>query len=183
VLVTPTAIPEVLIIEPKIFRDERGLFFESFNAKLFEEITGLKAAFVQDNHSESIKNVLRGLHYQKGPYQQGKLVRVIHGEVFDVAVDLRKNQSTFGKWVGVILNDQNCRQLWIPPGFAHGFLTLSQRAVFLYKVTEYYASQFERCIIWNDSEIDVKWPLIDQPILSLKDAQGEKMKDLIHYEI
>jgi dTDP-4-dehydrorhamnose 3,5-epimerase len=169
--VSQSAIPDVLILEPKIFGDERGFFFESFNQKAFQEVTGLDVTFVQDNHSKSAKNVLRGLHYQVPPKAQGKLVRVIKGEVFDVAVDLRKGSKTFGHWVGDMLSAANNRQLWIPPGFAHGFLTLSDTAEFLYKTTDYYSPEHERCIRWDDPEIAIDWPLTaGAPILAAKDA-------------
>jgi len=174
--VISTAIPDVLIIEPKVFGDERGFFFESFNQKLWEEKTGLKTTFVQDNHSRSGKNVLRGLHYQiKQP--QGKLVRVISGEVFDVAVDIRRNSPTFGKWVGEIVSAENKRQLWIPAGFAHGFLVLSDMAEFLYKTTDYWAPEHERCIIWDDTDLAIDWPLDGTPILAKKDAEGKFFKE------
>lgn len=167
-----TVIPDVLIIEPKTFGDDRGFFFESFNQALFEEKIGRKVNFVQDNHSMSIKNVLRGLHYQINQ-PQGKLVRVIAGEVFDVAVDIRKSSPTFGRWVGVIISAKNNRQLWVPEGFAHGFLTLSKTAEFLYKTTNYYAPQFERCIAWDDASLKIDWPVYSNPpILSDKDSQG-----------
>ena len=170
--VTPTTIPDVLLIEPKVFGDARGFFFESFNQKAFEQATGCKVAFVQDNHSKSALNVLRGLHYQVNQ-PQGKLVRVVQGEVFDVAVDIRKDSKTFGQWVGEILSAENKKQLWIPPGFAHGFLTLSESAEFLYKTTDYYAPEFERCIAWDDPKIGINWPLSAAPILSAKDRAGE----------
>lgn len=170
--VTPTAISDVLLIEPKVFGDDRGFFFESFNQKAFEQVTGLKFVFAQDNHSKSARNVLRGLHYQvRQP--QGKLVRVVQGEVFDVAVDIRKDSKTFGHWVGEILSAENKKQLWIPPGFAHGFLTLSETAEFLYKTTDYYVPEFERCIAWDDPKIGIKWPLTAAPLLSTKDRAGE----------
>lgn len=169
--VSPTRIPDVLLIEPKVFGDDRGFFFESYNQKAFQEATGLKVSFVQDNHSKSAKNVLRGLHYQI-EQPQGKLVRVTHGEVFDVAVDIRKGSKTYGQWVGLILSAENKKQLWIPPGFAHGFLTLSETAEFLYKTTDYYAAEHERSIIWNDVNIGIEWPLSDVPILSVKDLAG-----------
>jgi dTDP-4-dehydrorhamnose 3,5-epimerase len=169
--VIPTEIPDVLIIEPKVFGDERGFFFESFNQRVWEEKTGVKACFVQDNHSRSGKNVLRGLHYQiRQP--QGKLVRVILGQVFDVAVDIRTGSPTFGKWVGEYLSAENKKQLWIPEGFAHGFLVLSDVAEFLYKTTDYWAPEHERTIIWDDSDLDIKWPLQGEPILARKDAEG-----------
>lgn len=173
--VIPTEIPEVLIFEPKVFGDDRGFFMESYNAKTFNQLTGLALDFVQDNHSKSVKNVLRGLHYQiRQP--QGKLVRVVRGAVFDVAVDIRKNSGTFGKWVGVELTESNHRQLWIPPGFAHGFLVLSDGADFLYKATDYYDPSSERCIVWNDELIGIKWPLTAQPLVSNKDKQGASIK-------
>ncbi|HAH9638183.1 TPA: dTDP-4-dehydrorhamnose 3,5-epimerase, partial [Escherichia coli] len=157
--VIKTKIPDVLIFEPKVFSDERGFFFESFNQKIFEEAVGRKVEFVQDNHSKSSKGVLRGLHYQLEPYAQGKLVRCVVGEVFDVAVDIRKSSSTFGKWVGVNLSSENKRQLWIPEGFAHGFLVLSETAEFVYKTTNFYSYPHERSIIWSDSNINISWPL------------------------
>lgn len=156
--VIKTAIQDVLIFEPKVFGDERGFFFESFNHKLFEEAVGYPVTFVQDNHSKSSKGVLRGLHYQLPPHAQGKLVRCVTGEVFDVAVDIRKSSPTFGKWVGVHLSGENKRQLWIPEGFAHGFVTLSDTAEFLYKTTNYYAPLYDRGIIWSDNTIDIDWP-------------------------
>ena len=170
--VTPTAIPDVLLIEPKVFGDERGFFFESFNQKVFQQAAALEPAFVQDNHSRSVKNVLRGLHYQLAPKAQGKLVRVVEGEVFDVAVDIRKSSKTFGQWVGQILSAENKLQLWIPPGFAHGFAVLSESAEFLYKTTDYYAPELERCIAWNDPTIGIRWPEGLQPQLSAKDQLG-----------
>ena len=166
-----TALPDVLILEPKVYGDERGFFFESYNEKVLAEVAGVTAHFVQDNHSRSAKNVLRGLHYQiKQP--QGKLVRVIAGEVFDVAVDLRKNSSTFGKWAGFNLSAENKRMAWIPPGFAHGFLVLSDDAEFLYKTTDYWAPEHERCIAWNDPDLGIQWPLSGEVQLSGKDRQG-----------
>lgn len=168
--VIPTAIPEVIILEPKVFQDDRGFFFESFNAKIFEQKTGLQRDFVQDNHSKSSKNVLRGLHYQLPPKAQGKLVRVVQGEVFDVAVDLRKSSPTFSRWVGVRLSANNKRQLWIPEGFAHGFLVLSETAEFLYKTTDYYAPECERNLQWNDPAIGIQWPMEGEPKLAAKDA-------------
>lgn len=167
-----TAIPDVFIFEPKVFGDARGFFFESFSQKIFEETVGKKIDFVQDNHSQSQKGVLRGLHYQLDPHAQGKLVRCIEGEVFDVAVDIRKHSATFGQWVGAILSAENKRQLWIPEGFAHGFLTLSDTAQFVYKATNYYAPQSERCIIWNDPQINIEWPDVGQVQLSAKDQNG-----------
>ncbi|MCX7627007.1 MAG: dTDP-4-dehydrorhamnose 3,5-epimerase [Methylophilaceae bacterium] len=166
-----TTIPEVLILEPKVFGDARGYFFESYNENSFFEVTGLRPRFVQDNHSGSVKNVLRGLHYQI--FQpQGKLVRVTAGEVFDVAVDLRRSSPTFGRWVGVRLSAENRRMMWIPQGFAHGFLVLSDFAECLYKATDFYAPQHERCIAWNDPSLAIDWPLQGPPILSSKDASG-----------
>lgn len=169
--IIPTAIPDVLIIEPKVFGDARGFFFESFNQLAFREATGLDVNFVQDNHSRSARGVLRGLHYQvRQP--QGKLVRAVRGSVFDVAVDLRRNSATFGRWVGAELNEDNKRQMWVPAGFAHGFLVISDSADFLYKTTDYYAPEHERCIVWNDPTIGIQWPLDGGPILSFKDLQG-----------
>lgn len=175
--VIKTAIPDLLILEPKVFGDERGFFFESFNHKLFEEAVGNTVTFVQDNHSKSSVGVLRGLHYQLPPYAQGKLVRCVAGEVFDVAVDIRRNSSTFGQWVGINLSADNKRQFWIPEGFAHGFATLSNSAEFLYKTTEYYAPQYEACIKWDDPDVAIEWPLEFQPQLSSKDLQGIYLKD------
>lgn len=166
----PLAITDVLLIEPTVFEDERGFFFESFNQLKFESLTQIKTNFVQDNHSRSKRNTLRGLHYQVAPKAQGKLVRVIEGEVFDVAVDLRKSSPTFGCWVGEILSATNRKQLWIPEGFAHGFLVLSDTAECLYKTTDYYSIQHERFISWNDPDINIRWPLSDNPILSAKDS-------------
>ncbi|HVS27101.1 MAG TPA: dTDP-4-dehydrorhamnose 3,5-epimerase [Burkholderiales bacterium] len=166
-----TAIPDVLIIEPKVFGDARGFFFESFNRKAFAQATGIDAEFVQDNHSRSARNVVRGLHYQiKQP--QGKLIRVTAGEVFDVAVDIRKSSPTFGKWAGTKLSTQNKRIIWIPPGFAHGFLALSEAAELLYKTTDYYSPEYERTILWNDPDLGIAWPLQGEPLLSAKDRQG-----------
>jgi dTDP-4-dehydrorhamnose 3,5-epimerase len=169
--VIKTKIPEVLIFEPRVFGDERGFFFESFNQQKFIEAAGLDIHFVQDNHSKSVKNVLRGLHYQI-EQTQGKLVRVTQGEVFDVAVDMRASSPTFGQWVGTHLSAENKRQMWIPPGFAHGFLVLSDTAEFLYKTTDFYAPQFECCVKWDDPTISIEWPLQGMPILSAKDSQG-----------
>ena len=168
---TATAISDVLIIEPKVFGDQRGFFFESFNEDAFNQVTGLTAKFVQDNHSRSAKGVLRGLHYQIHQ-PQGKLVRVVSGEVLDVAVDIRRSSPTFGKAVTVLLSGENHRQLWVPPGFAHGFVVLSETADFLYKTTDYYAPAFERCILWNDPALGIDWQLAEQPKLSGKDAVG-----------
>ncbi|WP_064572739.1 dTDP-4-dehydrorhamnose 3,5-epimerase [Cupriavidus gilardii] len=166
--ITPTDLPEVLIVEPKVFGDERGFFYESFNAKAFAETTGIRTAFVQDNHSRSVRNVLRGLHYQIGR-PQGKLVRVVVGEIFDVAVDLRKSSPNFGKAVCVRLSAENKRQLWVPEGFAHGFLVTSDIAEVLYKTTDYYAPESERSIRWNDADIGIEWPVDGDPILANKD--------------
>lgn len=171
-----TAIPDVIIFEPKVFGDDRGFFYESFNQKVFEDATGLSFNFVQDNHSKSAKNVLRGLHYQI-QHPQGKLVRVTAGEVFDVAVDIRKSSPTFGQYVGVHLSAENKRQIWVPPGFAHGFVVLSETAEFLYKTTALYASQFERCIRWDDPSIAIAWPIAGTPLLSAKDQQGASLKE------
>lgn len=167
--VTPTALPEVLILEPKVFGDARGFFFESFNARDFAQVTGLDVNFVQDNHSKSAKGVLRGLHYQI-QHPQGKLVRVTQGEVFDVAVDLRCSSPTFGQWAGVVLSAENKRQLWVPPGFAHGFVVTSESAEFLYKTTDYYHPEFERSLLWNDPTVGIEWPLDSAPLLAAKDA-------------
>lgn len=174
-----TEIQDLLIIEPKVFCDERGFFFESFNQKVFEEAVGRKVEFVQDNHSKSSKGVLRGLHYQLEPYAQGKLVRCVVGEVFDVAVDIRKSSSTFGKWFGINLSAENKRQLWIPEGFAHGFLVLSESAEFVYKTTNYYHPESDRGIIWNDPDIAIKWREGDYiPILSEKDLHQKKISEI-----
>ena len=178
--ITPTAIPDVLIIEPKVFGDERGFFFESFNQAKFESVIGRQVNFVQDNHSKSVKNVLRGLHYQI-QQPQGKLVRVVQGEVFDVAVDIRKSSPTFGKWVGEVLSADNKKQLWVPEGFAHGFVVLSETAEFLYKTTDYYAPEYERSIVWNDPTIAVKWPINGEPILSTKDQQAKTLATAEHF--
>ena len=179
---TPTAIPDVFIFEPKIFGDERGFFFESYNERVFSELTGIKPNFVQDNHSRSARNVLRGMHYQiKQP--QGKLVRVTEGEVFDVAVDLRKNSPTFGHWVGECLSAQNKKQLWVPEGFAHGFLVLSDYAEFLYKTTNFYNPEYERSIVWNDEELAIDWPIgkAETPRLSEKDVAAVAFKDAEYF--
>ncbi len=174
--VTRIALSDVLLIDPKVFGDDRGFFFESFNERTFAEKTGVTVHFVQDNHSRSARNVLRGLHYQvKQP--QGKLVRVAVGTVFDVAVDLRKSSPNFGKWAGTIISAENKRQLWIPPGFAHGFLVLSESADFLYKTTDYYAPEHERCVIWNDPDIGIDWPLEGEPILAGKDRVGKRLAE------
>lgn len=169
---TSLAIPDVLRIEPEVFGDARGFFYESYHQRAFRELTGWDVAFVQDNHSCSVRNVLRGLHYQLPPKAQGKLVRVVRGEVFDVAVDIRADSPTFGRWVGEILSAENRRQLWIPPGFAHGFLVRSEQAEFLYKTTEYYAPESERCILWSDSQLAIDWPCDSLPTLSAKDCAG-----------
>ncbi|PXX42532.1 dTDP-4-dehydrorhamnose 3,5-epimerase [Undibacterium pigrum] len=172
--VIETGLPDVLLLEPRVFGDDRGFFYESFNAKTFAELTGVTTAFVQDNHSKSAKNVLRGLHYQI-QQSQGKLVRVTAGEVFDVVVDLRKSSPSFGKATAEILSAENKRQLWIPPGFAHGFLVLSESAEFLYKTTDYWAPEHERCLLWNDPALGIDWPLTDAPLLSAKDALGKPL--------
>jgi dTDP-4-dehydrorhamnose 3,5-epimerase len=169
--VAPTAIPGVCLIEPRVFGDARGFFFESFNQRRFNEAIGREVIFVQDNHSRSVKNVLRGLHYQV-ERPQGKLVRVVQGEVFDVAVDIRKSSPTFGQWVAEILSAENKKQIWIPEGFAHGFVTLSEHAEFLYKTTEYYAPECERCIRWDDPKLNIKWPLVGEPQVSDKDRMA-----------
>jgi dTDP-4-dehydrorhamnose 3,5-epimerase len=174
--VTATAIPDLLVLEPQVFGDARGFFFESFNQQEFSRATGLNLNFVQDNHSRSAKGVLRGLHYQV-QQPQGKLVRVVRGAVFDVAVDIRKNSNTFGQWVGMELSEDNHKQMWIPPGFAHGFVVLSDSADFLYKTTQYYAPQHERCIAWNDPAIGITWPSGLQPTLSAKDQVGKSLAE------
>ena len=175
--IVKTNIPDVIVLEPKVFGDGRGFFFESFNQNAFEQATGLKNVnFVQDNHSKSAKNVLRGLHYQI-EQAQGKLVRVTQGEVFDVAVDLRASSSTFGQWESTILSGENKRQMWIPPGFAHGFLVLSETAEFLYKTTDFYAPQHECCLKWNDPAVGIEWPLQGMPILSAKDNLGLSLQE------
>jgi dTDP-4-dehydrorhamnose 3,5-epimerase len=170
--VTPTSIPDVLIIEPKVFGDSRGFFYESFNQQAFNQATGLDLQFVQDNHSRSTKGVLRGLHYQLPPHAQGKLVRCTRGAVWDVAVDIRKSSTTFGQWAGIELSEDNHKQFWIPPGFAHGFVVLSESADFLYKTTNYYAPTHDGCIVWNDSTLGIKWPGAGAPQLSAKDLAG-----------
>ncbi|KVU36008.1 dTDP-4-dehydrorhamnose 3,5-epimerase [Burkholderia ubonensis] len=174
--VTATALPEVKLIEPKVFGDARGFFFESYNAREFAEQVGASAVFVQDNHSRSSRGVLRGLHYQV-QHAQGKLVRVVEGEVFDVAVDIRKRSPNFGKWVGVHLSADNHRQVWVPPGFAHGFVVLSESAQFLYKTTDYWFPEHERSIVWNDPEIGIEWPIDFEPVLAAKDAAGNRLSD------
>lgn len=174
--VTPTSLPEVLILEPRVFGDDRGYFYESFNARDFAEVTGLSVDFVQDNHSKSAKGVLRGLHYQVRQ-TQGKLVRVIAGEVFDVAVDMRRDSPRFGQWAGVRLSAVNHRQLWVPAGFAHGFLVTEGPAEFLYKTTDYWSAPDERCLLWNDPQIGIDWPLDGQPSLSPKDMEGALLEE------
>jgi dTDP-4-dehydrorhamnose 3,5-epimerase len=169
-IVAPTRIPGVLVIEPRVFADQRGHFFESFNARAFAEATGLAVDFVQDNQSRSTRGVLRGLHYQLPPKAQGKLVRVVHGAVFDVAVDLRHGSASFGRWEGHRLSAENRKQLWIPAGLAHGFLALSETAEFLYKTTDYYSPEHERALLWNDPQIGIEWPLQGSPIVAAKDA-------------
>jgi dTDP-4-dehydrorhamnose 3,5-epimerase len=171
---TRLVIPDVMLFQPKVFGDDRGFFFESFNQKQFEAILGRKVVFVQDNHSYSANSILRGLHYQI-QQTQAKLVRVVQGEVFDVAVDIRKSSPTFGQWVGEILSANNQKQLWIPEGFAHGFLVLSNTAEFLYKATDYYAPVHERCIVWNDETVGIQWPVQSVPIVSEKDRQGQSL--------
>ncbi|OIN54149.1 dTDP-4-dehydrorhamnose 3,5-epimerase [Pseudomonas costantinii] len=173
---TPLVIPDVILFEPKVFGDERGFFYESFNQKVFEDTVGRPVHFVQDNHSRSVKGVLRGLHYQI-KQAQGKLVRVIHGEVFDVAVDLRKSSPTFGKWVGAHLSADNRAQLWIPEGFAHGFVVLSEHAEFLYKTTDYWAPEHERSLAWNDADVAIEWPFSEPPTLSAKDTNATRFTD------
>lgn len=179
--VTATKIPEVLVIEPDVFGDDRGFFFESFNELEWLEKTGLQTTFVQDNHSRSIHGVLRGMHYQIHQ-PQGKLVRVVIGEVFDVAVDLRKSSPTFGQWVGDYLSAENKKQLWIPEGFGHGFVVLSEYAEFLYRTTDYWAPQHERCIAWNDTEINIEWPIDFTPTLSGKDQEGVAISEAELYD-
>lgn len=178
---TSLSIPDVILFEPKVFGDERGFFFESFNQRQFEETVGRSVFFVQDNHSRSVKGVLRGLHYQI-QQPQGKLVRVVQGEVFDVAVDLRKNSATFGQWVGAYLSAENKQQLWVPEGFAHGFVVLSEAAEFLYKATDYYAPEYERCISWDDPNLAIDWSIDDEPLLSGKDTKGVPFLDAEVYD-
>ncbi|MCL4652626.1 dTDP-4-dehydrorhamnose 3,5-epimerase [Burkholderia multivorans] len=179
--VTATALPEIKLIEPKVFGDQRGFFYESFNQREFEEMVVSGFAFVQDNHSRSAKGVLRGLHYQV-KHAQGKLVRVVEGEVFDVAVDIRRSSPNFGKWIGMVLSADNCRQLWIPPGFAHGFTVLSGSAQFLYKTTDYWYPEYERGIAWNDPSIGIEWPIEGPPILAGKDAAAPRLADAEVFE-
>ncbi|MGA7180194.1 MAG: dTDP-4-dehydrorhamnose 3,5-epimerase [Thiobacillaceae bacterium] len=176
----PTSLPDVFLLEPRVFGDARGFFMESYNRKTFAGL-GIVADFLQDNHSRSAKGVLRGLHYQiKQP--QGKLVRVVVGEVFDVAVDLRRHSTSFGKWMGMVLSAENKRMVWIPPGFAHGFYVLSDAAEFLYKTTDYYAPEFERCLLWNDPRLNIDWPLSEEPVLSDKDRQGVPLEQAEVFE-
>lgn len=177
---TPTRLPGVLILEPKVFGDGRGFFYESFNAREFADCTGVNRTFVQDNHSKSAKGVLRGLHYQI-EHPQGKLVRVVHGDVFDVSVDVRRNSAHFGKWVGVHLSAENRRQVWVPEGFAHGFLVMSDSAEFLYKTTDYWYPEHERNIAWNDPDLGIEWPDI-APLLSAKDAVAGSLRDAAVFE-
>lgn len=179
--VTPTALPEVLVLEPRVFGDARGFFYESFNARDFAQATGLQVDFVQDNHSKSARGVLRGLHYQiRQP--QGKLVRVVQGEVFDVTVDLRRSSPTFGQWQGVHLSADNHKQLWVPPGFAHGFVVLSESAEFLYKTTDYWYAEHERSLLWNDPAVGVNWPIDFEPQLAAKDAAGKTLAQADLYD-
>lgn len=179
--VMPTSIPEVLILKPKVHEDDRGFFYESYNQKTLTECAGIPQAFVQDNHSRTAKNVLRGLHYQiKQP--QGKLVRVVVGEVFDMVVDLRKSSPTFGHWVGAVLSAENKHEFWIPAGFAHGFLVLSDFAECLYKTTDYWAPEHERCLMWNDEDVGIVLPIQDSPILSTKDRNGKRLKEAEVYD-
>ena len=179
--IASTELSDVLVLEPKVFGDERGFFYESFNIRTFADLTGVRREFVQDNHSRSQRGVLRGLHYQV-QQAQGKLVRVTQGEVFDVVVDLRRSSPTFGRWAGINLSAENKRQLWIPEGFAHGFLVLSEYAEFLYKTTDYYAPEHERCIRWDDPDLAIDWPLTGAPILSAKDKAGVNFKDADLFE-
>ena len=179
--VTPGALPEVLLLEPRVFGDDRGFFLESYNKRIFRELTGIAAEFVQDNHSRSARNVLRGLHYQL-KQAQGKLIRVVSGEIFDVAVDLRRSSPNFGRWMGQHLSEQNKRMLWIPAGFAHGFLALAESTEVLYKTTDYYAPEHERCVSWNDADIGIEWPLAGTPLVSEKDSRGVALKLAETYE-
>jgi dTDP-4-dehydrorhamnose 3,5-epimerase len=178
-----TALPGVLILEPKVFGDERGFFMESFNQKAFQEATGCQVDFVQDNHSRSARGVLRGLHFQRAPCEQGKLVRVTRGSVFDVAVDIRPASATHGKWVGIVISEDNQRQLWIPPGFAHGYLVLSDSADFLYKASNYYAPAQEGVLAWNDPAVGIEWPINEPPTLSPKDARGHALGELQRHPV
>jgi dTDP-4-dehydrorhamnose 3,5-epimerase len=179
--VIDTTIPDVKLLKPKVFGDERGFFMESYNQKILKDLCGLDVDFVQDNHSRSTKNVLRGLHYQM-EQAQGKLVRVVSGEVFDVAVDLRQSSATFGQWSGAVLSGQNHHQFYVPPGFAHGFVVLSDTADFLYKTTDYYAPQHEKCIRWDDPEIGIEWPINGEPNLSEKDKAGVSFQQAVYYD-
>ena len=174
--VTPTAIADVLVIEPKVFGDERGFFFESFNERAFTQATGITPKFVQDNHSRSVRNTLRGLHYQIRQ-AQGKLVRAVAGEIFDVVVDIRRSSPTFGQWVGIHLSAENKKMMWIPPGLAHGFSVLSDYADFLYKTTDYWAPQHERTLLWNDPDLAIAWQLAGEPILAVKDRAGKRLSE------
>lgn len=174
--ITETALAGVVVIEPAVFGDDRGFFFESYNARTFEALIGQSPVFVQDNHSRSARGVLRGLHYQI-QQAQGKLVRATAGEVFDVAVDIRRSSPTFGKWIGIVLSAANKKQLWIPPGFAHGFVTLSDTAEFLYKTTDYWAPEFERTIVWNDPRVAIEWPIDGEPQLAAKDRAGRRLAE------
>jgi len=176
-----TSIPDVKLIKPRVFGDERGFFMESYNRETLKKVAGLDVDFVQDNHSRSGRNVLRGLHYQT-QQAQGKLVRVTSGEVFDVAVDLRQSSATFGQWVGVTLSGENHHQFYVPPGFAHGFVVLSETADFLYKTTDYYAPEYEQSLLWNDEELGIEWPHIGEPSLSDKDKAGVAFKDAVYYD-
>ncbi len=178
--VTPTAIPDVLVLEPQVFGDARGFFFESYNARDFAQATGLNVEFVQDNHSKSARGVLRGLHYQI-EHAQGKLVRVSQGEVFDVAVDLRQGSPSFGRWVGERLSADNKKQMWVPPGFAHGFLVLSESAEFLYKTTDYWYPEHERSLLWNDPQLAIAWPLTGEPLLAAKDAAAPLLSQAVTF--
>ncbi|MEP3477409.1 MAG: dTDP-4-dehydrorhamnose 3,5-epimerase [Hyphomicrobiales bacterium] len=177
---TPLDIEDVLILQPQIFEDDRGFFFESYNQRKFQETTGLDLSFVQDNHSRSAKGVLRGLHFQRAPLGQGKLVRVLQGEIFDVAVDIRPGSKSFGKWVSAVLSADNKKQIWIPDGFAHGFLTLSETAELSYKTTQFYSAESEGCLQWNDPDVNIKWPLDVPPLLSGKDRDGVTLNQLLN---
>ncbi|MFI9653001.1 dTDP-4-dehydrorhamnose 3,5-epimerase [Guyparkeria halopsychrophila] len=179
---TPLSIPDVLLLEPRVFEDDRGFFYESYNQKAFDEAVGYPVIFVQDNHSRSVKGTLRGLHYQFPPHAQGKLVRVTVGEVFDVAVDIRKGASTFGQWVGETLSAGNRRQMWIPPGFAHGFLVTSDVAEFQYKCTDFYAPECEASIRWDDAELGIGWPVESRPLVSAKDGQAPSFRDAEYFD-
>lgn len=180
--ITATALPEVLMLEPKMFGDSRGFFMESFNQRVFDKAVGRSVVFVQDNHSRSTRGVLRGLHYQLAPHAQGKLVRVTAGRVFDVAVDMRRSSPGFGRWAGAELSGENQRQLWIPPGFAHGFIVLSESADFLYKTTDYYAPQFERSVRWDDASLGIDWPGDMTPVLATKDATAPLLADATWFD-